>query len=650
MSAVNGGALDVQTTSAQTVNTASGNSIVIAAFRRPEWVSGTTIWADARVAKRIEWYRERMLRQFFSYYRPHRRLFVLDFLCAVISGLLELAFPLAVRTFVDQLLPSRNWGLILGATAGLLAIYVVNTGLQFIVNYWGHVLGISIETEMRRKIFDHLQKLSFRFFDNQKTGRLVARVTKDLEDVGEVAHHGPEDAFIAVMTFLGSFALMFTLNRELALVTGLVVPPMTWISARYGRAMTQNMRLLFARVGDFNARIEENVGGIRVVQAFANEDHERALFARDNENYRDTKLDAYRLMSKSMSLSYMTMRIVQLFVMIAGAFFVLNHQLTVGGFMGFLLLVNVFFRPVEKINAVLETYPKGIAGFNRYSELLATDPDIADAPDAISAGHLTGKIQFEGVTFGYDAHKKVLRNIDLTIYPGETVAFVGPSGAGKTTICSLVPRFYEIDSGRITIDGTDIRKMKIASLRQNIGIVQQDVFLFAGTIRENIAYGRLDASETEIREAARRARLDEMIAALPDGLDTVIGERGVKLSGGQKQRLAIARMFLKNPPILILDEATSALDTETERAIQDSLAELAVGRTTLVIAHRLATIRNADRIVVVDETGIAEQGRHHELIAAGGTYRRLHDAQYRAHPDLEISGTPVAPTEFLAAR
>jgi ATP-binding cassette, subfamily B, bacterial len=569
-----------------------------------------------------------MLARFFSYYRPFRGLFVADFSCAVLSGLLELAFPLAVKSFVDTLLPSENWGLIVGATIGLLAIYALNTGLQYVVNYWGHVLGIGIETEMRRKIFDHLQKLSFRFYDNQKTGRLVARVTKDLEEVGEVAHHGPEDAFIAIMTFIGSFVLMFRLNAELAVITGLVVPPMMAISTRYGRAMTQTMRSLFGRVGDFNARIEENVGGIRVVQAFANEDHERALFAVDNGRYRDTKLDAYRLMSKSMSLSYMTMRLVQVLVMVTGAYFVLHNKLTVGGFMGFLLLVNVFFRPVEKINAVLETYPKGIAGFKRYTELLDTEPDIQDAPTAVDAGHLRGDIRFENLTFGYDEHKKVLRDIDLAIHPGETVAFVGPSGAGKTTLCSLLPRFYEVDSGRITIDGLDIRDMTLASLRRNIGIVQQDVFLFAGTIRENIAYGRLGASDDEIWEAARRARLFEMISQLPEGLDTVTGERGVKLSGGQKQRMAIARMFLKNPPILILDEATSALDTETERAIQASLMELAEGRTTLVIAHRLATIQNADRIVVVDESGVAEQGRHDELVSAGGVYQRLHEAQY----------------------
>lgn len=566
-----------------------------------------------------------MLRRFFSYYQPHRRLFLIDFSCAVLAGLLELGFPLAVKTFVDRLLPSQNWGLILGAAVGLMMIYVFNSGLQYIVNYWGHVLGISIETEMRRKAFDHLQKLSFRFYDNQKTGHLVARVTKDLEDVGEVAHHGPEDAFIAIMTFLGALFLMFTLHTKLALLTALVVPPVAWITSRYGAAMARNWRALFSQVGNFNARIEENVGGIRVVQAFANEDHERKLFAQDNHNYRNTKLDAYRMMATSRVLSYMSMRFVQVLVMVVGAYFVVHGELSVGGFMGFLLLVNVFFRPVESISAVLETYPRGIAGFQRYTDLLDIEPDVADAPGAIEVGHLRGAIRYENASFGYTEHRQVLQNINLEIQPGETVAFVGPSGAGKTTLCSLLPRFYDLDAGRISIDGIDIQKMTLASLRRNIGIVQQDVFLFAGTIRENIAYGRLDASEDEIIEAARRARLTDMIEMLPEGMDTVIGERGVKLSGGQKQRMAIARIFLKNPPILILDEATSALDTETERAIQASLTELAVGRTTLVIAHRLATIQNADRIVVVDETGLAEQGRHEELIAAGGVYRRLHE-------------------------
>jgi ATP-binding cassette subfamily B protein len=570
-----------------------------------------------------------MLRRFFSYYRPYRGLFVLDFSCAVASGLLELGFPMAVRAFIDDLLPRHDWRLIATAAAALLVIYLINSGLMVVVNYWGHMLGISIETEMRRKTFDHLQKLSFGFYDNQKTGHLVARVTKDLEEIGEVAHHGPEDLFIAVMTLVGAFALMVFVHPPLALITALVVPATGFVTARYGAQMTRTWQALFRRVGDFNARIEDNVGGMRVVQAFTNEDHERRLFAQDNERYRATKLQAYRIMTVSTTLSYLSMRLTQLIVMIAGSYFVLEGTLTNGGFVGFLLLVGVFFRPVEKIAAVLETYPKGIAGFRRYTELLDTEPDITDRPGAGAVGTLRGDIRYEGVEFGYTPDRSILRNFDLAIRPGETVAFVGSSGAGKTTICSLLPRFYEVGAGRITIDGVDIRDMTIASLRRNIGIVQQDVFLFAGTIRENIAYGRLSASEGEIAEAARRARLAEMIDLLPDGMDTVVGERGVKLSGGQKQRLAIARIFLKDPPILILDEATSALDAETERAIQQSLLELSEGRTTLIIAHRLGTIRRADRIVVVDESGVAEQGRHHDLIAAGGIYHRLYEAQER---------------------
>jgi ATP-binding cassette subfamily B protein len=571
-----------------------------------------------------------MLKRFFAYYRPHRGLFLLDFGCAIASGLLELGFPMAVRAFVDHLLPGRDWGLVLLASLGLLAVYLVNTGLMAVVTYWGHVLGISIETEMRRRAFDHLQKLSFRFYDSAKTGHLVARVTKDLEEVGEVAHHGPEDLFLAIMTFIGAFALMFTVNARLALITAVIVPPVTILSSRYGAGLTRNFRTLFEQVGRFNARIEENVGGMRVVQAFANEAHERKLFAADNERYRTTKLQAYRLMAASMSVTYLGMRLTQVVVMVAGTWFVLHGQLSDGGFVSFLLLVTVFLRPVEKINAVLEVYPKGVAGFRRYTELLDTAPDIVDAPDAVEAGRLGGAIRFEDVTFGYVPGRPVLRDITLEIRPGELVAFVGPSGAGKTTLCALLPRFYEPVSGRITVDGLDLREMTLASLRSQIGIVQQDVFLFGGTVRENIAYGRLDASEAEIWEAARRAQMEATINAMPAGLDTVVGERGVKLSGGQKQRLAIARIFLKDPPILILDEATSALDVETESAIQSALSALSVGRTTLVIAHRLATIRNADRIVVVDKGGIVEQGAHRDLMAAGGVYQRLHGVQLGA--------------------
>lgn len=570
-----------------------------------------------------------MLRRFFSYYAPYKKLFYLDFGCAILGGLLELGFPMAIKVFIDKLLPAHDFVLILAATVGLLLIYVLNTGLMAIVNYWGHALGVGIETDMRRQAFSHLQKLSFRYYDNTKTGHIITHVTKDLEEVGEVAHHGPEDLFIAIMTFIGAFILMATVHLPLALMTIIIVPFMTFLVSRYGAQMTETWRRLFGQVGNFNARIEESIGGIRVVKAFANEAHEKKLFASDNENYRTTKLKAYRIMTASLTLSYLSTRLIQIIVMIAGTWYVVNGQLSYGGFVGFLLLVEVFFRPVAKITSVLESYPKGIAGFKRFTQLIDTAPDIVDRPGAQTVAHLRGDICYRDVVFGYTPASKILNGINLEIKAGETLAFVGPSGAGKTTLCSLLPRFYELDSGSITIDGIDIRDMTQASLRNNIGIVQQDVFLFGGSIRENIAYGKLDATEAEIREAARQARLDEVIDALPLGMDTVIGERGVKLSGGQKQRLSIARIFLKNPPILILDEATSALDTATEQAIQQSLAELSQGRTTLVIAHRLATIQNADRIIVVDRDGIIEQGTHDALIALQGRYAQLHAAQFR---------------------
>ncbi|MFI3309181.1 ABC transporter transmembrane domain-containing protein [Ewingella allii] len=570
-----------------------------------------------------------MLRRFFSYYAPYKKLFYLDFGCAILGGLLELGFPMAIKTFIDKLLPAHDFVVILIATVGLLCIYLINTGLMAVVNYWGHALGVGIETDMRRQAFSHLQKLSFRYYDNTKTGHIITHVTKDLEEVGEVAHHGPEDLFIAIMTFIGAFILMATVHLPLALMTIVIVPFMTYLVSRYGAQMTETWRRLFGQVGNFNARIEESIGGIRVVKAFANEAHEKTLFASDNENYRVTKLKAYRIMTASLTLSYLSTRLIQIVVMIAGTWYVVNGQLSYGGFVGFLLLVEVFFRPVAKITSVLESYPKGIAGFKRFTQLIDTAPDIVDRPNARAVEHLHGDICYRDVVFGYTPASKILNGINLQIKAGETLAFVGPSGAGKTTLCSLLPRFYELDSGSITIDGIDIRDMTQASLRNNIGIVQQDVFLFGGSIRENIAYGKLNATEAEIREAARQARLDEVIDALPLGMDTVIGERGVKLSGGQKQRLSIARIFLKNPPILILDEATSALDTATEQAIQQSLADLSQGRTTLVIAHRLATIQNADRIVVVDKEGIVEQGTHEQLLAQQGRYAQLHAAQFR---------------------
>ncbi|WP_368516438.1 ABC transporter ATP-binding protein [Rhizobium sp.] len=569
-----------------------------------------------------------MLRRFFSYYARYKTLFFLDFGCAVLAGLLELGFPLAVKVFVDQLLPGRDWGLIFATAALLLVVYAVATGLSAIVNYWGHALGISIESDMRRQAFDHIQKLSFRYFDNNRTGHLITHVTKDLEEVGEIAHHGPEDLFIAIMTFIGAFLLMFSVHWKLALLTTTIVPFMTWLVSRYGSKMTLNSRSLFGKVGNFNTRMQETVGGIRVVKAFANERYESQLFASDNEDYKATKLDGYAYMTASIALSYFSTRLVQLLVMMAGTWFVISGELSYGGFISFLLLINVFFRPIDKITSVIETYPKGIAGFKRFLSLIDTEPDLADRPNAIAVDHLKGDIAYNHVGFGYSEQVTIFRDLSLKIASGETVAFVGASGTGKTTICSLLPRFYDVTAGSITIDGIDIRDMTQASLRSQIGIVQQDVFLFGSTIRENIAYGKLGATDDDIMKALQRASLDEFVRSLPAGLDTPTGERGVKLSGGQKQRLAIARIFLKDPPILILDEATSALDTATEYAIQQALLELAKGRTTLVVAHRLSTIRNADRIIVMGNNGIVEQGSHDELLARRGAYARLHDAQF----------------------
>ncbi|KOP82951.1 ABC transporter ATP-binding protein [Cytobacillus solani] len=570
-----------------------------------------------------------MIRRFFSYYKPHKKLFTIDFSSAVIVAILELAFPLAVQWFVDDLLPSGNWSKIVSVSAGLLTLYLVSTFLQYIVNYWGHMLGINIETDMRQQLFQHVQRQSFRFFDNTKTGHIMSRVTNDLFDIGELAHHGPEDLFIAIMTFVGAFWIMLTINVKLALVTIIITPFLVWLISFCNIRMNKAWKKMYGEIADVNARVEDSVSGVRVVQSFTNEEYEISRFRTNNQRFRLAKLSAYKIMSFSSSGIYMLTRLMTLVVLVFGAWLSFTGQLTYGELVGFVLYVNVLLKPIDKISALLELYPKGMAGFKRFLELLDSEPEVEDAEDAIEVATLRGDITFNNVTFSYDEHKPVLEGISLRMNKGETVAFVGPSGAGKTTICSLIPRFYDVNSGSITIDGMDVRDITKKSLRSQIGIVQQDVFLFTGTLKENIAYGMLGATDEQVEEAARRAHLEDFIASLPLGYETQIGERGLKLSGGQKQRIAIARMFLKNPPILILDEATSALDTETEQIIQTALTELAQDRTTLVIAHRLATIRNADRIVVVTEDGIAEEGRHDELIDLGGIFANLHRVQFQ---------------------
>lgn len=569
------------------------------------------------------------VRRFFSYYTPYKMLFFVDFFCAVLVGLLELAFPLIVNLFIDELLPSGNWQWILFASAGLLLVYAFNTFMQFIVTYWGHMLGTNIERDIRNDLYGHIQRLSHSFFDNTKTGKLLTRLTNDLMNVGEMAHHGPEDLFIAVMTLLGAFGIMLSIHAELAVISFIIVPFILIIAIYFNKKMTIAFRELFSRVSDFNHMIEDKIGGIRLVQAYANEDREMDNFRKLNEAFRATKLKAYKIMALNTSSTYMLMRLVTVFILIAGAYYTMQGELTFGEFAAFILISNILFKPLEKINAVIELYPNGIAGFKHFTEILREVPDVQEKEDAVPLTDVRGHIEYDNVTFGYEA-KKVLNNISLTIHPGETIAFVGPSGAGKTTLAALLPRFYDVSGGGIRIDGTDIRDYTLPTLRENIGTVQQDVFLFSGTLRDNVAYGKPDATDEEVYDAIEKAQLKSLVDGYPRGLDTVVGERGVKLSGGQKQRISIARMFLKNPPILILDEATSALDTATELEIQKALNLLSKGRTTLVIAHRLATIKNANRIMVVTNDGIVESGTHEELLNIdNGKYRALHDAQYR---------------------
>ncbi|EAC5035738.1 ABC transporter ATP-binding protein [Listeria monocytogenes] len=553
----------------------------------------------------------------------------MDFGCAVLAAILELAFPVAVNHVIDTLLPGKDFGLIITAALALLFFYILNTFMQYIVTYFGHMLGLNIETDMRRDLFSHLQKQPFGFYDNQKTGKLMSRMTTDLFEIGEVAHHGPEDIFISIMSFFGAFFLMLNINVKLAISTFILVPILTVLIVYFNKRMTKVTTGIFKDLGNFNAGVENAISGVRVVQAFANEPHEKGRFRVLNQAYRQSKLMFYKVMGLSFSFNYFLMRLISLFALLFGAYFTINGEISYGEFVGFILLTNVFIRPIEKINNVIESYPKGFAGFKRFLEVMDTEPAIQDEKDAKPAKAFRGDIAYNHVSFEYSDGKNVLNHINLSIKAGETVAFVGPSGAGKTTICNLLPRFYDVSAGEITIDGENIKRFTLPSLRAQIGVVQQDVFLFSGTVRENIAYGKLDASDEEIEHVVKLAHLSKVVEEMPDGLDTIIGERGVKLSGGQKQRLAIARMFLKNPPILILDEATSALDTETEQVIQASLEELAEGRTTLIIAHRLATIKHADRIIVVNETGIAETGTHNELLAQdNGAYKRLYDAQF----------------------
>ena len=569
-----------------------------------------------------------MLKEFFSYYKPYKKLFSIDFGCAILSGVLELLFPVAVNKVIDTVLPTGNFKTIILVCSLLFALYLFSMTLNYIVVYLGHTLGINIETDMRRKLFSHLQKHSFEYYDEKKTGELMSRLTTDLFDISEVAHHGPEDVFITVMSICGAFVLMWNVHEELAIGTIILIPILAIGLSIFNKKMKNVNRKIYSQLGEFNAGLENSLSGIRVVKAFANEEFEKKIFEGMIQNYRKNKLAFYKTMATSNSFNYVLMRLITLTSLVFGAYFTIKGELTTGELVGFVLLANTFVKPIERINTMVEMYPKGFAGFKRFNEELARKPAIVDSPNAKVAPHFNGNIHYDNVSFEYDDGRPVLENINLEIKAGEMVAFVGPSGAGKTTLINLLPRFYDTTKGSISIDGVNIKDYTLSSLRSQIGTVQQDVFLFNGTIRENVLYGKLDASDEEVERAIEAAKLKEVIEEFPEGLETPIGERGVKLSGGQKQRLSIARIFLKNPSILILDEATSALDTQTEQFIQNSFDELSKGRTTLVIAHRLATIKNVDRIIVVTPDGIVEQGTHKELLEKNGHYAELYYAQF----------------------
>jgi ATP-binding cassette subfamily B protein len=569
-----------------------------------------------------------MLKRFSKYYRAHLPLFFLDFGCAFVMAGMDLVFPIVVRQMVDELLPQKNLPVILWAGLGLFVLYIARGILNYIVDYYGHVLGVRMEYDMRKDLFDHIHKLSFNYFDNTKTGHIMSRLVNDLNEISELAHHGPEDIFIAAVTLLGSFIILATIHLPLALIVFALIPIMLWFAISKNKAMQSSFRDMRLKVADINAQVEDSISGVRVVKSFTNEWYEKEKFEEGNANFRKSRENAFKVMGQFFSGINFFSNIINLSVIVFGGIFYYYDQLTMGELVGFLLYISMFLQPIRRITAFVENYQKGMAGFHRFTETMDIDPDIKDDADAKAVGRVQGKINFHNVTFSYNNRAKVLENISLEIRPGETVAFVGPSGGGKTTLCSLIPRFYEITDGRIEIDNMNIQKITQRSLRENIGIVQQDVFLFSGTIKENIAYGKIGATDEAIMEAAKRANAHEFIMALENGYDTYIGERGVKLSGGQKQRISIARIFLKNPPILILDEATSALDNETEKVIQESLFQLSENRTTLVIAHRLATIRRADRIMVLTDEGIVEEGSHDQLIQKEGIYSRLYKAQF----------------------
>ena len=567
------------------------------------------------------------LKIFLRYFRPHMRMFTLDMLCAVAVAAIDLLFPFVSRRCMQVYLPASAYRTFFIVMAIVIAAYLLKSVLYYVITLVGHYMGVLVETDMRRDLFLHMQELSFSFFDRNRTGVLLSRVTSDLFDITELAHHGPENVIICTLTILGSIAIMFTIQWKLALILLILIPVCIGVTICTRSLMMRTNVEVKKKTAVITAAIESGISGVRTAKAFANEASEAEKFDRSNEQYRSAKKGYYGAMGVFLACMEFCMGIMPVAVIAAGGWFIMRKELDYIDLVTFTLYVSTFVSPARKLAMFMEMYMQGKAGFSRFLEIMRTEPEVRDADGAEELGEVQGEVAYDHVSFAYDNGVPVLTDVSIHIRPGESFALVGPSGGGKTTLCHLLPRFYDVSAGSVTVDGHDVRDVTQSSLRRSIGIIQQDVFMFADTIRENIRYGRPDATDAEVEAAARRAEIHEEIMAMPDGYDTYIGERGVMLSGGQKQRVSIARVFLKNPPILILDEATSALDSVTEQRIQASLEALSRGRTCIVIAHRLSTIRNADRIAVVEGEGIVEMGTHAELMARGGAYAALQAAQ-----------------------
>lgn len=583
---------------------------------------------DKNMKRNIKW------KKFFSYYKPYQKIFWSDMFFAFLGAAVTLILPLIIRYITSSVIYRETSAAlsIISILIAVMALLILLEGYcNFFIAYYGHIMGARMEFDMRNEIFQHYQKLSFSFFNSQKTGQLMSRVTNDLFDISELFHHGPEDIVISTIKLLGSFTILFMINSRLAFIAFAVTPFIIFYAGYLNRRMKKAFMVNRKRIADVNAQIEDNLSGIRVVKSFANEHIEIEKFKKGNNLFLESKKESYRYMGLYHSGLNALTTLISVIAVSFGSLFITRKYMSVPDLITFLLYINNFTEPIKKMINFTEQFQNGISGYERFIEILSIEPDIEDSQNAIELKNIKGNVSFQNVSFNYsEKSEQVLSDINFDVKEGEYIALVGPSGAGKSTLCSLIPRFYDVSSGKITIDGVDIRNIKLKNLRDNIGVVQQDIYLFAGNVAENIRYGKPDATDEEIIIAARRANAHDFIMELPDGYNTDIGQRGVRLSGGQKQRISIARVFLKNPPILIFDEATSALDNESEKVVQDSLENLAENRTTFVIAHRLSTIRNAQNIFVLTEDGIAEKGTHDELISRNGIYARLYNMQFQS--------------------